>query len=106
MKPIILLACCASFAAHAEYYSGNALLSLMRGSVMEQGIAMGYVSGAADALRGTTHCIPHSVTVGQVYDMTKQAIEDTPALRHHSADSYISFVLNKAWPCPKRGTGT
>ena len=106
MKPLILLACCVSFAAHAEYYTGNSLLALMRGNTNEQIAALGYVTGAADALRGTTHCTPNAVTVGQVHDMTRQAIEDMPQMRHHTADSFVSYVLNKSWPCPKRGTGT
>lgn len=100
----LLLACCAS--AHAEYYSGNKLLSLMDGNHSEQMAALGYVMGASDAYQNNLHCAPNTVTAGQAHDMVKQYMIQNPALRNLSADLIVAATLSRVWPCQKRQKGT
>lgn len=90
--------------AHAEFYSGNDLLEIMRGNEYQKLIALGYVSGVADALQNAVVCIPATVTSGQVRDMVKANLEANPTSRHYSADSLISNHLTKVWPCAKKGS--
>lgn len=102
---LILLALCAT-TAHAEFRDGNKLLSeLNETTPYSRGLAMGYVMGVTDSGFGTNHCPPGSVTAGQVSDMVRNNLQDVPAVRHLNADSIIFYVLNKAWPCAKKGTG-
>lgn len=94
---------CVSFASHAEFKDGNKLLSEMNGDFGLKMNSIGYVTGVADALMGITFCGPSTITAGQVYDMTKQYLEQFPADRHNSADRIINHVLKSAWPCAKKG---
>ena len=104
MKHLILVAAIACGSAHAEFYSGNDLLEIMRGNEYQKLIALGYVSGVADALQNAVICIPATVTSGQVRDMVKANLEANPTSRHYSADSLISNHLAKVWPCAKKGS--
>lgn len=88
--------------AHAEFWDGNKLHQRLNGSATEQWVALGYVTGVADALLGVTHCAPEGVTAGQVRDMVRNYLENTPAVRHFSADTLVSRVLKTTWPCPDR----
>lgn len=98
MKRFLILALvCGS--AHAEFKDGNKLLAEMNGSHGNQMMALGYVTGVADALMGVLVCPSANVTAGQLHDMTKQYLEQYPANRHNSADRIISYVLRSAWPC-------
>ena len=106
MKKLILIAALAATAAHAEFKTGNDLLAdLNDSSYFRQGIALGYIMGAHDTGTGVTHCAPATVTAGQVQDMVKRHLDAVPSARHLSADSHVTYVLSKAWPCPKRGSG-
>jgi hypothetical protein len=92
-----------SSAAHAEFLTGNDLLSKMNHSdVTEKAIAMGYVAGVYDAGRGVHHCPPANVTLGQIHEMVKNTIVAAPSLRHHSADQFVLITLETHWPCPKK----
>ena len=106
MKRLVLALAMLSGAAHAEFMSGNELLSRMSetSSYFHQGTAMGYIMGVYDATLGTTHCPPPNVTAGQIFDMVKQNLTAAPAARHLSADSFVTYSLSKAWPC-KKGSG-
>lgn len=106
MKKSIIIAALMCGTAHAEFKDGNKLYSQMNGTVNETLNAIGYVTGVSDALFGSTHCAPSTVTAGQIYDMTKQYLESSPSTRHNSADVIVGYVLVKQWPCPKRGSGT
>lgn len=86
-------------AAHAEFKDGNKLLSQIRGDSHDYVNAVGYVTGVADALRSVIHCPPENVTAGQIVDMVKRHLENSPELRHMTGDAHISFVLRRAWPC-------
>jgi len=68
--------------------------------------ALAYIAGVADSQSGVTICIPPGqVTLGQLGDMVKQALERVPSERHMSADIYVQVALEKRWPCAKKGTG-
>jgi hypothetical protein len=92
--------------AHAEFMDGNALLAQMKdsGSYFRQGHAMGYVSGVADMGYGVVHCSPSNMTAGQLNDMIKNYLENTPADRHLTGDVVVNKVLKTMWPCAKRGS--
>lgn len=105
MRKIIaasLLALCAT--AHAEFKDGNSLYDDIRSSTnFSQGVALGYIMGVTDALRGITHCVAENVTAGQIHDMVEQYLKENPSLRHFTADLIVSRVLGRVWPCPKKG---
>ena len=104
MKHIITtLALVAATTASAEFLTGNDLLERMNSDKgYDKGVANGYVMGAFDAGHGGNHCPPEGVNLRQVSDMVKQELIATPAARHLSADSFLAYALNKAWPCAKR----
>lgn len=102
-KLFILLAICGS--AHAEFRDGNKLLSDMESSdPINRMNALGYVVGVADMGRGYVNCMPENATAGQVYDMVKNYLQNTPAERHLTGDIIVNRVLKAVWPCAKRGT--
>jgi hypothetical protein len=103
MRPLILTLALLCGSAHAEFWDGNTLHQRLNGTPGEQNIALGYVIGVSDALLKATHCMPSNVTAGQLRDMMKNYLENTPAVRHFSADSLISTVLKSQWPCPQGG---
>jgi hypothetical protein len=101
-KLLIAALCATSMTAHAEFWDGNKLLQRMNGSTFESMSASSYVAGVADALNGVVYCAPSPVTLGQIVDMTKRALEQSPEKRHLPADIFVSSTLTKAWPCPAR----
>ena len=105
MKKVVLLLSVLAASAHAEFYDGNEILRRMQSSsLVDQAIAVGYVSGVSDTGNNVTHCVPKSVTVGQVHDMVKNYLEANPANRHYTADSLIINLLKSVWPCQRRGS--
>ena len=101
-KLLILLAFCGS--AHAEFQDGNKLLSLLKdSSYFNQGYGLGYIAGIADMGIGVVHCAPSNATAGQINDMVKNYLENSPADRHLSGDVVVNKVLKAVWPCAKRG---
>lgn len=105
MKAAALTLALLSTAAHAEFMSGNDLLAYMNGTGSQQSMALGYIAGAFDAATGSRICAPPTVTLAQVRDMTRQALEQLPAQRHASADTFVVAVAANAWPCrPQRGS--
>lgn len=103
-KTSILIALSISFgAAHAEFWDGNRLLQRLESSSMyDQGTAIGYIMGVADALFGVTQCAPSNVTAGQIQDMVRNYLVNVPAERHNTADIIVSRVLRNSWPCADR----
>ena len=91
--------------ANAEFMSGNQLLSDMKGSDMNQMLALGYIMGVSDTCTTITICPPANVTAGQVQDIVRQHLEANPSKRHFTADSLIKNKLEEIWPC-RRGRGT
>lgn len=106
MKAALLSLTLLCGSAHAEFIDGNKLLSDMNGSHGFQMSALGYVMGVADALQGAVVCMPPSVTSGQVLDMVRNYLTNTPAIRHFSGDAIVSHVLKASWPCAERRKGT
>lgn len=90
--------------AHAEFMDGNKLLSdLQSGYVENRMYGMGYIIGIADMGRGYINCMPENATAGQIRDMVKNYLENTPAERHQTGDILINRVLKAVWPCARRG---
>jgi hypothetical protein len=103
---LTLLAVISMGSAQAEFVDGNQLLSQLRdtGSYFKQGHAMGYIAGVADMGYGVVHCAPTNLTQGQLNDMIKNYLENTPAERHLTGDVIVNKVLKTMWPCAKRGS--
>ena len=100
-KAIILTLCCT--AAQAEFRDGNQMLSDMTGDINDRMYSLGYIAGVADTGRSIIHCMPANATLGQVRDMVKNYLDNTPAECHLTADILISRVLKIVWPCAKKG---
>ena len=91
--------------AHAEFNDGNQLLSKLKdSSYFNHGYGMGYIAGIADMGVGVVHCAPPNVTAGQLNDMVRNYLDNTPADRHLSGDTIVNKVLKTVWPCSKRGS--
>ena len=105
MKKTIILMLALAGSAHAEFVDGNGLLNQLRdtGSYFKQGHSMGYIAGVADMGYGVVHCAPSNLTEGQLSDMIKNYLENTPAERHLTGDVIVNKVLKTMWPCAKRG---
>lgn len=107
-RALALILAISSQGAQAEFWDGNTLLSRMSGSAGEQSAAIGYVMGVADVHHNASQCAPDGVTAGQMRDMVRNYLTNTPAVRHLSADSIVLHVLKGVWPCAQRapkGTG-
>lgn len=92
-----------SLTANAAFLSGNDLLMRLSSTGAEQVIARGYVAGVFDAYQGLGHCAPESVTLTQVVDMTKIALTSDPSVRNGPADVIVWKMLERYWPCAKKG---
>lgn len=100
LKAATLAAILFAGSAHAEFLSGNDLLSrLSSENLYDRGVATGYIMGVHDAGYGVAHCPAPGVTFGQISDMVRQHLIAVPAVRHLSADSHVTYVLSKQWPC-------
>ena len=91
--------------ARAEFFTGNDLLRLMNGNTMDQVQAIGFVQGVFDVYVAVTICPPSQVTAGQINDMIKNYLTNSPAVRHKTAESIINDALKQVWPCASRGRG-
>lgn len=98
----LLLSC----ASHAQFRTGNQLLTeIQEPANYRSGLAMGYIMGVTDVGNGVSFCPPSNVTAGQLSDMVKNRLLDTPAIRHLPADIIIYAVLEPVWPCAKKRGG-
>ena len=89
--------------ARAEFFTGNQLLTLLRSNEMwDRMQGLGYIQGVFDANMSIVICPPAGVTAGQVNDMIKNYLENTPATRNRSADRLIQDALKSVWPCQNR----
>lgn len=105
MKRLLIPILLCSSIAHAEFLDGNKLLSHLKDSgFFNQGYAMGYITGIADMGLGVVHCAPSNMTAGQINDMVRNYLENTPAERHLTGDTIVNKVLKTVWPCAKRGS--
>lgn len=99
-KKFALLALLLAGSVNAQYYSGNELLSRIRGN---KHLAIGYVAGVADVTDGLgLTCVPgHSVTLGQLVDTVELRLINHPEIRHLPASALVQAALATAWPCKK-----
>lgn len=102
-KTLLAILLAAAGVAHAEFLDGNKLLSMIR-TEAQAPIALGYVTGVADAHTGVTTCPPDLATPGQMRDMVRKFLEANPEHRSHSADTIVCVVLQAAWPCKNKTT--
>ena len=94
--------------AHAEFITGNQLLSDLQSTEnLKRTFAMGYIAGVADAHHSVTFCPPGGINLGQIRDMTEQYLIINASTRNFSADILIGDMLNRRWPCknPPSGRG-
>ena len=103
-RTIVALALSCLGVAHAEFRDGNKLLADLQGDIYDRMYAMGYIVGVADTGRAIVHCMPANATAGQINDMVKNYLENTPSERHQTGDMIVSRVLKAVWPCAKRGS--
>jgi len=104
VKRLILSLALVCAGAHAEFKDGNKLYDQMTSGVNSDWFnAIGYITGVADAGRGSISCPPANLTAGQLFDMVKQQMANLPGGRHYSADVIINVIMMQAWPCPKKG---
>ena len=106
---IALVAALLSGPALAQMLNGNKLLDIFKKAEINEnyvdwGTSRGYVAGVYDSNSGVTFCTPNSMTLGQIADLTKQYLENNPAVRHLPAESIIVYFMSKTWPCAKKGT--
>ena len=106
MKRLSVLLVALSFNAQAEFKDGNDLLNNMNSiHVEDRMVALGYVMGVADVGWGFVFCAPGNVQAGQLRDMVKNYLTNTPAERNLTADVLVSKTLRLAWPCPTKPRG-
>ena len=104
MRRALILALLLAGSAHAEFKDGNKLHSDLNGDIYDKMHAMGYIVGVYDMGRGVLHCGPSNVTAGQINDMIKNYLENTPVDRSLTGDTVVNKVLKAVWPCQKRGS--
>jgi hypothetical protein len=103
---LIALTAALAFSAQAQFINGNRLYERLTGSSHGNTMwAIGYITGVADAYNGELFCVPQTVTVGQIKDITEQLLVARPQDRHLPADILIMFALVDVFPC-KKGSGT
>lgn len=103
MRAAALILALMASSAQAQFLTGNDLFERMNGQPAQVNNAVGYIMGVADAEVGSLWCPPPSVTVRQVFDMTKQFLEAVPEKRHESASAFVMATVRVTWPCkPKQ----
>ena len=103
MKKLIAALTFIPFVAHAEFMDGNNLYKLARSDNQSENIAaIAYIMGVADAHYGINYCPPDNVKSLQLFDLTRQFLEQNPANRNHSADAIVLHVIKTVWPCNNR----
>jgi hypothetical protein len=107
VKNILIAAAMCATSAYAQQssilYTGQELYNKLGSDRLS---ALAYIAGVTDSQSGVTICIPPGrVTLGQMADMVKQALERAPSERHLSADIYVEATLGARWPCVKKGGG-
>ena len=101
MKRLLILAIIICGSAHADFKTGNDLLSDLDSPVAyTEGTAMGYIKGVIDAYGGVFLCPPATLTGGQAVAMVRQYLERNPEQRHEGA-SMLIYRAMKHWPCKK-----
>lgn len=102
IKKLMLTAALICGPAHAEFMTGNELLNRFNTeSYADQGFAMGFVAGVADAMDNILLCMPEGATVGQARDIAIRYLRNNPQSRHRGASALVVDALSGAWPCAR-----
>ena len=103
MKKLLIALLMVPAMVRAEFFTGNKLLEKLQAQdYMERMQALGYIQGVFDANAGIIICPPNNVNAGQVNDMIKNYLENTPSIRHRTADVIIQEAFKSVWPCKNR----
>lgn len=106
MKKLLAALCFIPAMASAEFISGNELYKDLRSEeVVDRVYALGYIAGVSDAGQGGSHCIPNTVSLGQIQDMAINYLRKNPEIRNLSADVLLSMMLMERWPCKNKQKG-
>ena len=105
MKAAALILALAASSAQAQFVDGNELYERMITTGPKLLNAQGYIMGVADAALGTEWCPPPTVTMRQVFDMTKRTLEAVPEKRHEKAAAFVLAAVNMQWPCKVKSKG-
>jgi hypothetical protein len=106
---VLILGVCAGGArpAIASYMTGNYILQACASKgTYDYSFCQGYVAGVADLMLSdpkykNTLCMPDSVTIGQIVDISIITLKQFPNVRHENADGIIGAALLHAFPCRK-----
>ncbi len=100
--------------AHAEFKSGNGLLSSWREyskatlgqpySANDDGFYTGYVAGVCDSKMHILFEIPEGATIGQACDVVGRWLDRHPEEWNKPAEQLVINALKEAFPLPKRAT--
>ena len=106
MKNLLLTAALLCGSAHAQFFTGNDLLTRINAdNSTDRVLAMGFIMGVYDSTVLLEHCPPSNVTAGQVRDMVAKDLYNGAAARHLPAAAFVAYTLSVAWPCAKKGKG-
>lgn len=90
--------------AHAQYKSGNELLSDCEAQgTPPYAYCAGYITAIADTTfwhDNRVFCLPEEVTVGQLVRVVVQHMNQYPAGLHMLASPQVEGALSTAFPCP------
>ncbi len=106
MKHIFFIGLLVSTSTFANYETGNTLYAkLISDSGIDRMYSAGVIVGVVDGLdqtrkNGFCFSVPDQVTVGQLSDIVRSFLKDSPSVRHYKAGSLIQAALDKAFPCP------
>ena len=99
----ILLAAMLATSAHADFKSGNEILdNINSDNYYSKGNAMGYIMGVVDAYSGIYICPPATITGGQIQDIVKSYLVQTPSVRHQGASGLVYTAMVEFFPCKKK----
>jgi hypothetical protein len=102
LVPIVLAALLAT-SAHADFKSGNEILeNINSDNYYNKGNAMGYIMGVVDAYSGIYICPPATITGGQIQDIVKSYLAQTPSTRHQGASVLVYSAMVEFFPCKKK----
>ncbi len=109
---IIALSLPAWQGAHAEFKTGNELVTTWREYAKasagnpyndnDEGFYTGYVAGVCDANMHVNIIIPEGATIGQACDVVGRWLETHPEELNKPAKQLVIKALKEAFPMPKK----
>lgn len=105
MKKLLLTTLLSAWiTGHATYIDGNHLHERMRKG--NDAAVMMYIAGVTDTVSGVLFCPPANVPLGQLFDMFRLHLENTPNVRHLAGDVILIAFFQSHWPCRRNRSGT